>query len=522
MSRFYGDFDPASTATTLLGDVTVDTSSVVLYLPFDVDIQDDSTVGTSMTAVGNAFVQSSLTQFGAKALYLDGSGDYLQSVQNSSANSVFTLSSASLTIDGWLYPQTFNEVISNFNPSSPYPGFTVSLDFSPTHTAGKMAFYTGDGSSNDTSMASSTAFALNQWSHFAIVRGAISANSLEFFINGVKHGSHTVSYNPGTPNSPLRIGASNNSQPNRQFKGAMDDLRIIKGVALYSTYFSVPTEAVGNSIISGDFTRNTRTHSHVWNYTDVYDARFANTWPTIDTGPTTFSHIVRFDASMPGAVDTAAGSWTSVSGTNHPTTLVNGTTATLLASDQNGLNVVRTNSGFAVASADQVSTVTSSYAFVCIYSRNVATSASSLYPIKCGPGNNSNTIGIEIRASALAGGNDFDIFGGNARDREVTVAGADFQAADYTRYLIMASGNSSDGIHNVKVVVRGGTSSAVTLGTNDNNRDTAPIFLDNQARFPHANYDENIDYCEIIFYDVELSSADMITEADRLATKWGL
>ena len=158
MSRFYGDFDPASTATTLLGDVTVDTSSVVLYLPFDVDIQDDSTVGTSMTAVGNAFVQSSLTQFGAKALYLDGSGHYLQSVQNSSANSVFTLSSASLTIDGWLYPQTFNEVISNFNPSSPYPGFTVSLDFSPTHTAGKMHFYTGDGSSNDTSMASSTAF----------------------------------------------------------------------------------------------------------------------------------------------------------------------------------------------------------------------------------------------------------------------------------------------------------------------------------------------------------------------------
>ena len=86
----------------------------------------------------------------------------------------------------------------------------------------------------------------------------------------------------------------------------------------------------------------------------------------------------------------------------------------------------------------------------------------------------------------------------------------------------MASGNSSDGIHNVKVVVRGGTSSAVTLGTNDSNRNTAPIFLDNQARFPHANYDENIDYCEIIFYDVELSSADMITEADRLATKWGL
>ena len=109
-------------------------------------------------------------------------------------------------------------------------------------------------------------------------------------------------------------------------------------------------------------TTDTRSHSHVWNYPDVYDARFAGTWPTIDTGPTTFSHIVRFDASMPGAVDTAAGTWTSVSGTNHPTTLVNGTTATLLTGDQNGLNVVRTNSAFKITSADQVSTKTSAYA----------------------------------------------------------------------------------------------------------------------------------------------------------------
>ena len=278
MSRFYGNFDPASTATTTVTTEVVDTSSVVLYLPFDEDIQDDSTVSTSMTATGNAFVQSSLTQFGAKALYLDGSGDYLQSVQISTTDSVFSLGSESFTMDGWLYPQTFNEVISNFNPSNPYSGFTASMNFHP-HAAGKLAFFTSDGSAFDTSMASSTAFALNQWSHFAIVRGAISANSLEFFINGVKHGSHAVSRNPGIPSSNLRIGASNNSQPNRQFKGAMDDLRIIKGVALYSTNFSVPTTAVGNSITIISSAENTRTHSHVWNYSDVYDARSADSWP---------------------------------------------------------------------------------------------------------------------------------------------------------------------------------------------------------------------------------------------------
>ena len=313
MSRFYGDFDPASTATTTVTTEVVDTSSVVLYMPFDEDIQDDSGVGTSMAGVGGAFVQSSLTQFGAKALYLDGSGDYLQSLQKSSANSIFTLSSASFTIDGWLYPQTFNEIISNFNASNPFAGFTASMNFNP-HAAGKLAFFTSNGSSYDTSMASSTAFALNQWSHFAIVRGGISANSLEFFINGVKHGSHTVTKEPGTSNNVVRIGASNNSQPNRQFRGAMDDLRIVKGKALYSTNFSVPTTAVGTSIITEGTVINTRTHSHVCNYTDVYDARFADTWPGLPT-PLTWdtttagSDVLITNENMTVTIDDTGSDW---------------------------------------------------------------------------------------------------------------------------------------------------------------------------------------------------------------------
>jgi hypothetical protein len=268
-------------------------------------------------------------------------------------------------------------------------------------------------------------------------------------------------------------------------------------------------------------TTDTRSHSHVWNYSDVYDARFAGTWPVFDTGSTTFSHIVRFDASMPGAVDTAAGSWTSVSGTNHPTTLVNGTTATLLIADQNGLNVVRTNTSFVVTSADQVSTVTSNFSFAMVYSRNVTTSAQNIYPFGTGPGNNANSLGIEIHSSNT-GGDDFDVAGGNSYDRTVSVAGVDFQSADYTRYLIMASANSSDGIHNAKVQVRGGTSSAVTLGTSGSNRATAPRFLDSTFKTGAFSGAQQLDICEMIFYDVALSSAELITEADRLATKWGL
>jgi len=50
-------------------------------------------------------------------------------------------------------------------------------------------------------------------------------------------------------------------------------------VALYtSSSLTVPTTNVGVNVTAT--TLDTRTHSHVWNYSDVYKARRAGTWPS--------------------------------------------------------------------------------------------------------------------------------------------------------------------------------------------------------------------------------------------------
>jgi len=500
MSRFYGDFDPASTASTAILTVT---SAVSLYLPFDTDFSDLSNFNHSPTVAGNTVIQTSTAQFQASAFF-DGNDDYVTYPNHSS----FLFGTDDFTVEGFFNASSVGSdgLLGIWGgPSSGLRCWLISFSLGNLYAA-----FSLDGNSA-TSLNSGVTVSTGQWYNFSFTR---EGSTFRLFVDGVLKATATNSGGLKNSSQNLAIGSNNQSLTTLEYHGFLDDIRITKGLAVYTTAYSVPTGPVG-------FITDTRTHSHVWNYPDVYDARFAGTWPTIDTGPTTLSHLIRYDASMPDTVDTAAGTWTSVSGSQHPTTLVNGTTATLLIADQNGLNVVRTNTSFVVTSADQVSTITSAYGFAMVYSRNVATSAQDIYPFGTGPGNDAHSLGIEIHSSNT-GGADFDVAGGNSYDRTVSVAGADFQSADYTRYLIMASANSSDGIHNAKVQVRGGTSSAVTLGTSGSNRGSLPRFFDSSFKTGAFSGAQQLDICEMIFYDVELSSADMITEADRLATKWGL
>ena len=538
MSRFYGDFDPASTATTVfLSESTTTTGSAEAVIVFNLESDTVNTgggnsAGESISSSAGVFTFSTAvgTPYGAgTAVFTTGGNTTFGSAI--AVDFVEFTSGQAFSFEYWAYfngtPSAYAQIV-DCRSDNANPGGVLQVAHG---TGGRLVFSDGGGGSESNFIirGPSTGIVTGAWQHFAVSRD--SSSTIRMFYDGVQVATTARAFaadNKANGGRPHFLGNVNTNAADLGSKvpgGAyLRDFRVIKDACIYTTAFEPPTSPLTTTSTNIVLTTSssTRTHSHVWNYTDVYDARFADTWPTIDTGPTTLSHIVRFDASMPGAVDTAAGTWTSVSGSRHPTTLVNGTTATLLAGDQNGLNVVRTNSAFKIASADQVSTITSAYAFVCVYSRNSDTSNNDIYPVRTGVGNDNNSIGIEIRPSALVGGHDFDIYGGNSRDREVTVAGANFSTADFTRFLIMASGNSSDGIHNVKVVVRGGTSSAVTLGTNGSNRNVAPKFSDSNVEFPHAGYNNNMDYCEIIFYDVELSSADMITEADRLATKWGL
>jgi len=82
---------------------------------------------------------------------------------------------------------------------------------------------------------------INTWYHIAWCR---SGSSLRAFVDGVQIGStatNTNAYNGGTNYSV--IGASDASNT-RSLNGFLDDLRITKGYARYTSNFTAPTSAL--------------------------------------------------------------------------------------------------------------------------------------------------------------------------------------------------------------------------------------------------------------------------------------
>lgn len=189
---------------------------------------DSSINNFSISRIGNTEILQSIKKFGSGAGYFDGSGDYL----DLPLNSAFDFGADNFTIEFWLYHTT-----TNFGTYVARWG------------GGGNAFYIGGSSVdgiaiyiNDPSPAkiSGGTIQINQWNHIAIVR---NGTEIKAYINGSQVGD---TFNIGTnsinssPNN-LRIGRDHLGNP--FFQGYMDEIRITKGVARYTSIFTPPGSA---------------------------------------------------------------------------------------------------------------------------------------------------------------------------------------------------------------------------------------------------------------------------------------
>ena len=267
MSRFYGDFDPASTATTVTG--SVNTSFTSVYMPGDTSIADES--GTQTLTTGGSPTISSLNQFGGGSIALLSSADYIQ-FNNASNSLVF---SSAFSIEFWSYPTgTGLDVILYFSdPDNLTHGIGIYARVSSNSWTYRTSTDTG-GSAFNTGDVTFGTCSTNEWQHVSICR--TSDNVVRGFVNGVFGTAVTIA---GTFRNDGNYGISRQKYASQRYQGYIDDLVILKDHALRTTSanFSVPTQANGGGI--DNRVTDTRAHSHIWNYRDVYDARSADTWP---------------------------------------------------------------------------------------------------------------------------------------------------------------------------------------------------------------------------------------------------
>ena len=194
-------------------------------------IIDSSPSPKTVTAVGNAQISTAQSKFGGASIAFDGTGD---SAETGISND-FAFGSGDFTIECWVW---FNSITSTttimrLDSGSGFNGILFG------HSTNLGCYVTSAGTSWDilSNQPLTGATALNTWHHVALTR---SGNTFRGFVNGSQTFSVTSSLAIYQPNPMARIGAAN---PNGAIamNGYIDDLRITKGVARYTSNFTPPT-----------------------------------------------------------------------------------------------------------------------------------------------------------------------------------------------------------------------------------------------------------------------------------------
>jgi hypothetical protein len=173
-------------------------------------------------------LSTTVTKFGATSLYFDGTGDYLRTP----TTQTLALGSGNFTVELWvnMVSNDINQTILDQRPDGSHGAYPAIL-FESRY----IRWYV----SSATQIQSTSQLSFNTWYHVAICR---SAGVTKMFIDGVQSGSSwsdSTNYLIGA--NGQTIGASTWYGGTANINGYLDDVRVTKGYAYYTSNFTPPT-----------------------------------------------------------------------------------------------------------------------------------------------------------------------------------------------------------------------------------------------------------------------------------------
>jgi hypothetical protein len=194
----------------------------------------DQTAKNILETVGDAKVSTAQYKYGTGSMVFDGNGDGLFVPYNPNL-----AMSGNFTIEFWINftSKTGYQTIYSF-------GYGISGDIilQTGNGDGKIVVYTGNPSAAVATDSGSTVNT-SQWYHIAVVR---NGSTITIYRDGVSVGSGTsaTAHNPSTTSTLIIGGGSSSGFNNFYFNGYIDDLRVTKGYARYTSNFTPPTSAL--------------------------------------------------------------------------------------------------------------------------------------------------------------------------------------------------------------------------------------------------------------------------------------
>lgn len=182
---------------------------------------DSSLSNHSVTAVGDAQIDTAQSKFGGASALFDGSGDYL-SVPDSSDWDM-----ADFTIDFWV----------RLSSTSVIQGFLGRLS---TTDSGWLNLYWNntlariEANVRGVNGSFSWSPSANTWYHLAFIR---DGSTFKTYVDGIALSGSITSASALAPAGAITFGRADNFQLN----GWIDELRIVSGQAIWTSNFTPPT-----------------------------------------------------------------------------------------------------------------------------------------------------------------------------------------------------------------------------------------------------------------------------------------
>ena len=221
-------------------------ASIVLAVPMDgtnggTSFGDQSAVirgsgsAKTVTVNGNTNTSTAQSKFYGSSGSFDGTGDYL-SLSSSADFQIWN--STSWTVECFIY---INSLASSFY-------FFGAGDRASTTTRVMFSFNSSgnfildwDGTSSDSTTTFTTGLSANNWYHLAVVS---NGTTCKVYINGAQASTTATLGTSTQANAPISIGVPGlaaNPATYNGLNGYIQDFRIYKGVAKYTSNFIVPT-----------------------------------------------------------------------------------------------------------------------------------------------------------------------------------------------------------------------------------------------------------------------------------------
>jgi hypothetical protein len=192
----------------------------------------DNAMMTNLETVGNAKISTTQSKYGTSSIAFDGTGDYLSIYD---PKYIASVGPGDFTFECWVYLNSLPGVVTAVYHLKNDTGLSTTVFVIELTQTGAVNVSTGTALivTGTVSKISS-----GSWIHIACVR---SAGIFKTYINGIldaSSGSNTTAYN-GTY---AQIGAWRYSGYDSSMNGYIDDLRVTKGYARYTSNFTPPTE----------------------------------------------------------------------------------------------------------------------------------------------------------------------------------------------------------------------------------------------------------------------------------------